>query len=564
MSTNDNVQHVAEALDKVPEGECHKNITHSSLLQQVHEMYTIDCARLDPITQMVSALISLVHMHAWRIRVIFDALDSNRDGFVSLLEFDQLWALQKASGMVASSTLVQNEAECMLVQSEIQEQRQLLQGLESAVARLESNKILRGFESTFRQLETEIITELGDSINEDDRLAMLQIIALLNVGAVAYLGNPSSDQCALEWVLGAFPIFFGLELVSHVWATGLKQTVKDCKHPDLQVAWFMGGATILVALAGTALLTFDFNHNVTSSQDARTLASFSVLLVILYSKKFGQVTLAFGRAAASVVPTIIAILMAVVMFAVASTDLFGDKVVDPNTSKPYFDTFARSLSSMFRMFTGDWHEAMGLAVTETTEGAQLWFTAYVFVMSVFCCELFVGVVIAGYTEVQSVTCSRMYHALALAFDQCSHAKRDALINQVLKLARKMRPCNQFYVSMLSEIHAKIGVDNPEVTEINAWSWSHESIASDADGQGCFSIDAGQFDPNFAPTPADTDTWGGFEHTEIPGAVLPTMGSPLKEPTQSGRRRSSVQMQQNPIFELMQLQESVRSTQAATN
>merc|ERR1740117_1137117 len=218
MSTDDNVQHLAEALDKVPEGECRQNITHSSLLQQVHEMYTIDCARLEPITQTVSALISLVHMHAWRIRVIFDALDSNRDGFVSLPEFDQLWALQTASGMLASSTLVQNQAECMLVQSEIQEQWQLLQGVESAVARLESIEMLRGLESSFRQLETEIITEVGDSMNEDDRLAMLQIIALLNVGAVAYLGNPSSDQCALEWVLGAFPIFFGLELVSHVWA----------------------------------------------------------------------------------------------------------------------------------------------------------------------------------------------------------------------------------------------------------------------------------------------------------------------------------------------------------
>merc|ERR1712166_225604 len=174
MSTDDNVQHLAEALDKVPEGECRQNITHSSLLQQ---------------------------MHAWRIRVIFDALDSNRDGFVSLPEFDQLWALQTASGMLASSTLVQNQAECMLVQSEIQEQWQLLQGVESAVARLESIEMLRGLESSFRQLETEIITEVGDSMNEDDRLAMLQIIALLNVGAVAYLGNPSSDQCALEWVL---------------------------------------------------------------------------------------------------------------------------------------------------------------------------------------------------------------------------------------------------------------------------------------------------------------------------------------------------------------------------
>ena len=73
--------------------------------------------------------------------------------------------------------------------------------------------------------------------------------------------------------------------------------------------------------------------------------------------------------------------MVVLIYAVANIDLFGDKVIDPISNKPYFDTFSRSLSTSFRLFTGNWHDVMFQAAEATTEGAQIWFTVYVFVIS---------------------------------------------------------------------------------------------------------------------------------------------------------------------------------------
>merc|ERR1712166_1556262 len=108
---------------------------------------------------------------------------------------------------------------------------------------------------------------------------------------------------------------------------------------------------ILLANLGSSFLILDSDHNVLSSQDARTMSSFTVLLVITCNKKFGRMTLAFARAATSVIPTIVAIFMVVMLYAVASMDLFSTKVIDPSTSQPYFNTFSRSLSTMFRMFT---------------------------------------------------------------------------------------------------------------------------------------------------------------------------------------------------------------------
>jgi len=232
---------------------------------------------------------------------------------------------------------------------------------------------------------------------------------------------------------------------------GLQETLFDSKYPALQAAWWLGGGLTLFSLVGTALLQVDSNEAVMSTRNARTAASLTVLLIITYNKKFGTMTLAFARASGSVIPTLVAILMVVMLFAAASMELFSDKVIDPSSKKPYFDNYATSLTTMFRMFNGNWHDTMWAAAEATTEGAQLWFTCYVFILAVFCCELFVGIVIAGYAEVQEIASPRLYWSLAPAFEECSSEQRGPLTDQLLKLARQMRPCNELHATMLGHI-----------------------------------------------------------------------------------------------------------------
>ena len=113
-------------------------------------------------------------------------------------------------------------------------------------------------------------------------------------------------------------------------------------------------------------------------------------------------------------------------------------------------------------FTGNWHDTMYQAVEATTEGAQLWFTAYVFVLAVFCCELFVGVVIAGYSELQCISSPRMHWVFAPVFEECKHEERNSLIEELLKLAHKMRPCNQLHATILRHIRESAGFEGTSV------------------------------------------------------------------------------------------------------
>jgi len=70
---------------------------------------------------------------------------------------------------------------------------------------------------------------------------------------------------------------------------------------------------------------------------------------------------------------------------------------------------------------------------------------------VFCCELFVGIVVAGYAEVQSISSPRMFAALAPALKECTDEKRNTLVLQLLKLTRKMRPCNELHAVIVEHI-----------------------------------------------------------------------------------------------------------------
>jgi len=257
-----------------------------------------------------------------------------------------------------------------------------LAGVMGGDERMVATQQLSQLHSSLDQLELEIKRELGGAFSTDDnRLALIQIVAVLNVGIAAYFGNEGSDETTLEWLLVIFALLFGLEMT--VWGTlrGWSNAFADAKHPELQASCRLGLVVNLTALTGAVLLVVDRENSLLSNQNARTLSAFTVLLLITSNRKFGQMTLAFGRATTSVIPTVVAIFMVVLIYAVANIDLFGDQVQDPGTGKPYFDTFSRSLATTFRLFTGNWHDTMFQAAEVTTEAAQIWFTVYVFIIS---------------------------------------------------------------------------------------------------------------------------------------------------------------------------------------
>merc|ERR1740117_2541873 len=98
--------------------------------------------------------------------------------------------------------------------------------------RIQGTQELEQMQTALEGLKSEIRRELGGKFSkDDDRLALIQIAAVINVGIVAYCGNSGADQMALEWLLGTCAIVFGLEMVVSTTLRGWRQTVSDKKHP---------------------------------------------------------------------------------------------------------------------------------------------------------------------------------------------------------------------------------------------------------------------------------------------------------------------------------------------
>ena len=91
--------------------------------------------------------------------------------------------------------------------------------------------------------------------------------------------------------------------------------------------------------------------------------------------------------------------------------------------------------------------------------ALLWFFAFYFVMTIFCANLFIGVVITLFVDSTSIKSTRLAAALSPLFD-FSPTEREAAIAAVLKLNRQMQPYNRSF-DVLSE--SKLGTSRSAST-----------------------------------------------------------------------------------------------------
>ena len=127
--------------------------------------------------------------------------------------------------------------------------------------------------------------------------------------------------------------------------------------PLLNVSEWLFVLKVVASLCGAILLVVDQDHQVIGAREARVLASLTCLLLISWNNEFTAILLTFKHAAKTGTPVVAMILLFVSIFALASRDLFGDKMIDEYTGDPYFDTFSNSIATCFRMCF-DWHGIM--------------------------------------------------------------------------------------------------------------------------------------------------------------------------------------------------------------
>jgi hypothetical protein len=290
------------------------------------------------------------------------------------------------------------------------------------------------------------------SVGQIERLMVVQLVAWANLFVAAWYGCSSLNTdtaTALEWLLFLFPIGFLLEMVQETLVSGWRTIFLSHERPARQIARWSSVGLIGLGLLG-ALCRLDPDGSGMSRNTSRAIACFTALLVVTKNKAFDKTLLTFGRAVTKASPTVMAILVFVMLYALVSTDLFGYKVKDGD-GNGYFNTPGASLRTLFELFVAGWgYDIMFACSAATTEAAQLWFIVFVFLLTLFGAELFVGLIISLFDEINSIDSSRMYNVLWPTFS-LREQEREDVTTALLELNRRMRPHNR----MLADLECSV-------------------------------------------------------------------------------------------------------------
>jgi len=330
-------------------------------LQDISTIYQLKESSEDEITKAVISLLQLVQLHKWRLQLVHHALDVSNDLDLSLTEFNQLWTMESLCGQLSESSLMRKEAELMFLQEEIEELETGLLEVMGSEDRKVTEAELAEKQMILEDLDQDVSEELALTFDPGvRRLTIVQFVAILNLGVAACYGSLRDSHAhgythmdVFKYMVVSFPILFALENLLMLWLHGLENVFVSNLHPAQRLARRMSLVVIIGALFGSVLLLADKDHTVMNANCQRALASCSSLLIITSGRHFSRMILSLSHAAATCAPIAFFVFDIVLLFAIASNDMFGDKVMDGDTGDPYFDTYTHSLSTMFRLFLGE-------------------------------------------------------------------------------------------------------------------------------------------------------------------------------------------------------------------
>ena len=79
---------------------------------------------------------------------------------------------------------------------------------------------------------------------------------------------------------------------------------------------------------------------------------------------------------------------------------------------PFFDTYARSLSTLFRLFVAEgWTDIMYSATDATNTSARLFFMSYILLATLLFAQLTIGWVVSVFGLVQKIGSEKVYRFL---------------------------------------------------------------------------------------------------------------------------------------------------------
>jgi len=221
-----------------------------------------------------------------------------------------------------------------------------------------------------------------------------------------------------------FPPLFLLEILFDVFVLGLEE-FWYCNRARDRV--YANRIDVVVVLIQAAVW---FKWLISGSYDARGqgdlfLLSLGTVRIVTSSTHFRKIFYVLSHSIYCCGPIGVTLAVVVMFYATFSLWLFRDKNVLSGSGHNYFDGLGACLFTHFQLFIGEgWHDIMYATVNKYDGTVVYIFVTYVIFVTVLFGNLFLGVIINIYNEVDTVDSINLHETLEISFQDMSSEQRN--------------------------------------------------------------------------------------------------------------------------------------------
>ena len=198
-----------------------------------------------------------------------------------------------------------------------------------------------------------IVNNIG-IFGEDEVTFLFHLLAWCHIVLVSqyHSGTEFLSVDTLDHISAAFAVLPWAEVAFHMKQRGVRGYL--FYHRGTAESMFVYGTItcLCVALVGALVIEVQY-FDLVPLGTARFFMTFAALTIFTQNVRFSQMLQTIGTVSAAAGPIVTSLCAITCLYARAAVDLFGDKALNAEADKYYFSTYGRSLSTFFRIFTGE-------------------------------------------------------------------------------------------------------------------------------------------------------------------------------------------------------------------
>ena len=250
-----------------------------------------------------------------------------------------------------------------------------------------------------------------------------------------------------------FPAINLGELIVTLGYYGVEEFFSCFRDPDRTIPHWM--LFVITVVNGIALpfhlwnMSMGMGHDDVDPSLPRFFLATSGLLVLSRTGTLASMVDTFRIAMSSAMALVFVLALFMAIFAIFTKKMYGPGTYDVDQ----FITYRQALFSAFQIFTGNWHDIMYAASDATErETTKLPFVLFCTLVTFFFCQLFVGVLLTTFQEVQVVAthiiegklipATRLYGVLDSIYRHWTESERESLVEDFLAINYELTEVNR--------------------------------------------------------------------------------------------------------------------------